>query len=173
MFVKKCEICGNMFDATNGNAKYCSDKCRTEGTYNKRQEWISKSGYYEKQRHKAELRRLKVTEEQLRERKKREKQDRYNAKRRQEYAISKRLSKLQERADAGDITAKFQIAIRTMSPTSVEYWNALKEYELAFCKEHGFTSRRVVNDISIHDDYFEIKVVESILERGRIVSSTY
>ncbi len=170
--IKKCEICGNTFEGNNGKAKYCSDKCRAIGTNQRRQEWITRTGYYEKQNEKQRLKRAGITAEQLKERKAQEQRERKNAKRRQSYAITKREEKLSAKANAGDTIAGLSLAMRKYSTVDFEYWQALKEYELSFCAEHGFKCSRTVNGISIHDDDFAFKVAQSVQECGRIISQS-
>ncbi|MEM5568227.1 hypothetical protein AAF695_05625 [Aerococcus viridans] len=45
--IKQCTICGNDFEATTNNAKYCSDACKKKGRKLSQREWrANHKGYF-------------------------------------------------------------------------------------------------------------------------------
>lgn len=79
-----------------------------------------------------------------------------------------RSDDLKKRAKNGDPLARMRLA----KPNSLEYWKAYQQYERAGYNRSGrFVS--LINDISILEENFAEKVVESIKENryisGRLV----
>lgn len=162
---KICPICGQEFTAKNGNTKYCSNQCRVEGARLARKKWEDRTGYKEARR---EQMRAYRAGEAVKRAKKREAEDR---KRRKEaerkHAQAKALyrERLQEKAAAGDPHARMFLH----NKLEVEYWQAYKDYELAFT---GGYSSRTVNGVSVYDANFAEEVVETIKNTGVIIAQS-
>lgn len=73
---------------------------------------------------------------------------------------------LEEKAKNGDPSARMRLA----KPNSKEYWEAYQQYEIDYYYKWNTKSIRVVNEISIFDDDFVAKVLESIEVEGKIYS---
>src|SRR5699024_4105989 len=112
MIIKRlnCSICDGEFTTTARNAKYCSEECRQEVTYQQRKEWENKNNYKEKQRETMREYRNVITEEQnhvdLEARKRKEKE----RKKETEQRINERQAELMARVIAGDPLARMHVA---------------------------------------------------------------
>lgn len=73
---------------------------------------------------------------------------------------------LEEKAKNGDPSARMRLA----KPNSKEYWEAYQESEIDYYNKWNTKSIRVINEISIFDDDFVAKVLESIEVEKKIYS---
>lgn len=62
--------------------------------------------------------------------------------------------------------------MKLAKPNSKEYWEAYQQYESEKSKSSEYEAIRIVNDISILEEDFAVKVLESIEEAGRIYVRT-
>ena len=171
MFVKKCAVCGAEFETGKGNTKYCSDACRTAAAKEKRAEWEKKTDYRTKQRRAMELYRAKITEEEDRARRKKERDKRAAQKRKQTKEINARRTAREDAAARGDYLAQMEIAREKYGNTNnFDYWRAFKLYEISFAASWGRESKRTVNGVSVYEEDFEARVMEELTRTGRIVS---
>lgn len=159
-----CTICTNSFETSHPRSKYCSDKCRQIGQANKRKKWEEETGYKEKQRIQKATIRKKIresesVEELERLRLKKEEIDQLHAER-----IKNKKVEIEEKAKNGDPVARMNLA----KPNSKEYWEAYQESEIDYYNKWNTKSIRVINEISVFDDDFVAKVLESIIVEGRI-----
>lgn len=171
MIIKRlnCSICHVEFTTTSRNAKYCSEECRQEGTYQQRKEWESKTNYKEKQREamqqyrkeKTEIKNVINIEERNRKDKERKKET--------EKRINERQAELMDRVKAGDPLARMTVA----KPQSIEYWEAYQDYAINYAESSGEDSRRIVNGISVHEPDFAEKVILTIEELGHVKTELY
>lgn len=150
--IKTCLICNKEFETNYPNKKYCSKECsrkaiREADRLRKKKEWqiIKKKQSAEE----VERRRQKKAEidKRAEERQKEEKED-----------LKKRLLE-------GDPKA----IMETTNHFDLEYWEAYKESFIQDYYNKNYT--RYINDISIYDDGFPIKVIDSIKEQGSIYSN--
>jgi len=149
--IKVCEICNKEFETIYPNKKYCSKECSREAAReadrlrkHREREIIRKKQKAEE----VERRRLKKIEIDIRtEEIQREKQA----------DLEKRLEERDPKAIM-EITNHFDL----------EYWEAYKE---EFMQEYYNKNYiRYVNDISVYDEEFPKKVIDSIKERRSIYS---
>lgn len=71
-----------------------------------------------------------------------------------------------EKIKQGDPLARMKLA----KPNSKEYWEAYQQYEIEYYNKWNTKSIRVINEISIFDDDFVAKVLESIEVEKKIYS---
>jgi hypothetical protein len=149
--IKVCGICNKEFETNYPNKKYCSKECSREAIreadrLRKRKEWdIKRKKQSDEERERIRLKREKI-EKDAQER------------------ARERQSDLKKRLKEGDPRARMEVA----KPNSFEYWEAYRQEFLE--DEHNKTYIRYVNDISVYDDDFASRVVESIKELGYISS---
>ncbi|MFL2072007.1 hypothetical protein ACEN32_06850 [Marinilactibacillus psychrotolerans] len=161
----KCTVCSNHFETEKPNNKYCSDECRKQGRRNKRKKWEQETNYAEKQRTEKALKRQRDKEVQTAEkleriRLKKAEAERKNAERKE---ISRK--ELIEKIKQGDPLARMKLA----KPNSKEYWEAYQQYELEQVRSQP-KQTVLVNGISIYEDNFSEKVIDSIAVTGKILS---
>lgn len=175
MYVKKCAHCGAEFEAGKGNQKYCGIDCRIAAQKILRADWEEKTNYLEKRRHANELKRQRITEEQYQERQKQRKKDQANRKRQLTRKRNKEQQELEKQAGAGDLRAVMRIACENMSKignnTSAEYWLYYKQFVTANAEINGMISGIMVNGVSLYDDNFEQRVVDTIQQTGKIIAT--
>lgn len=159
-----CTICGNTFYSESGNAKFCSDECRLEGSKIARRAWEERTGYKDKQR---ELMREKRKKERI-DNIKQNKIDLTERKKERSESESKRIEQLQNAAAAGDPLSRMMLAKRY----SKEFWDAYRDYEIQNMKCQKKIKDVTVNDISVYDDDFVTRVVASIEEHKIILIET-
>lgn len=149
--LKRCPVCDIEFESNNLSQKYCSEECRLARVREKdrlrkykEREVIKKKQTAEE----VERRRLNKVETDIRTE---------EIAREREADLKKRLKKRDPKAIM-EITNHFDL----------EYWEACKEIFMQDYYNKNYT--QYVNDISIYDDNFSNKVIDSIKERGRIYS---
>lgn len=162
MCLKVCDYCGKEFDAPRGNYHYCSDGCREKAKAKIRANWEKEYDYTRKQRDIQRVKRSQIREERIQNAEVRRLKKSEEIK---QAAIQNRIQ-LQEKADAGD---DLSIMLLCGGNTSLEYWRAYQRYEL----EHYNRRDRIVNEISIRENDFAEKVVESIRKTGVIKTCLY
>ena len=169
MFIRKCDICGADFEAHNGNAKYCSEACRKEGKKAARQEWVIRTNYNEKKRHAMELYRAKITEEEYQKQRKKEKNRRAALKRKQTIERNRQEKELQDKAAAGDPSARMTLAQR--SGNDLEYWAAYRDSCIEYDNQESHRlGEQTVNGISVYESNFPERVIEAIKRDKRTVT---
>lgn len=160
----KCTVCSNHFVTEKPNNKYCSEECRKLGRKNKRKKWEQETNYAEKQRTEKAIKRqrdkeVRSAKEIERLRLKKEEINQLHAER-----IKSEKVELEKKAKNGDPSARMKLA----KPNSKEYLEAYQQYEIDYYYKWNTKSIRVINEISIFDDDFVAKVLESIEVEGRI-----
>ncbi len=174
-----CAICGNTFQSTAPNAKYCSQACKLKGHNESRRKWEIKSGYHEKQRKKMQEYREQQAAEAKAAEEKAKRNRSINKKRQDTRRKNMLIEKLTLQAEQGDeierSLAKKQLALYLHGNTSVEYWEAWKEYQEQYNKQNNLDNVLVtVNSIALSDPNFAISVSISIEELGSIkIESTF
>lgn len=78
--------------------------------------------------------------------------------------IKNKKVEIEEKAKNGDPVARMNLA----KPNSKEYWEAYQQSEIDYYNKWNTKSIRVINEISVFDDDFVAKVLESIIVEGRI-----
>ncbi|MBT2731649.1 hypothetical protein [Carnobacterium sp. ISL-102] len=167
IMILNCTVCNQSYETIFPNKKYCSDVCAKHGRKNKRKEWEKDTNYNEKQRldkmaKRHQIKEVKTAEEIERLRLKKSEIDQKHAER-----IKNQQIELEEMAKSGDPSARMRLA----KPNSLEYWKAYQQSE---SEQYNQNKRflRLINDISVLDEYFAEKVVESIKEKGYIRGHT-
>lgn len=160
MIDKVCPICGRSFTAGRGNIKYCSVACRKAGRGETRKEWELRTDYKKKQRDAAERRRKEQAEAARKalEEEKAARLERWIEEEKRE------LQELIKRAGAGDLHALAELARH--DGRELDYWRYFKQYEIKEQEEAGFYSNLEVNGISVYEDDFPERVLESIAATG-------
>lgn len=147
--LKVCEICGEEFETIYPNKKYCTIICSAEAEreanrLRKRKVRGQVKEYYntkEQGKSKIELMQKEIAE-----------------------SLERQHIENEEQARQGNPKAIMKIH----SMHDVEYWEAYKE---SFMQDYYSKDYiRYVNDISVYDDDFSNKVIDSIKERGSIYS---
>lgn len=175
----KCVICGNMFESAAHNAKYCSVDCQVKGRDQRRKKWEISTNYHEKQRQKMQAYRDKQAAETKAAEEKAKRNRSINKKRQDTRRKNMLIEKLTLQAEQGDeierSLAKKQLALYLHGNTSVEYWEAWKEYQEQYNKQNNLDNVLVtVNSIALSDPNFAISVSISIEELGSIkIESTF
>ena len=153
---RTCEYCGKVFNGTK-NRRYCSDECAVLGAKRKREIYLkSHPERLEKQReyNRAHRQKLKEAEAAI--------DQKHVDDIRLSISIDDSVNDLKEKAEAGDMDARCRMEILQNGKTSLSYWTAYKEKELPLCEQgHNI---RLVNGISVYDDLFAEKVIDSISE---------
>lgn len=162
--ILNCVVCNQSYETNFPNKKYCSDICAKRGRINKRKQWEKDTNYNEKQRldklvKRQQEKEVRTAEETERLRLKKEEIDHKNAER-----IKNEKVELEEKAKNGDPIARMNLA----KPNSKEYWEAYKQSEIDYYNKWNTKSISVINEISVFDDDFVAKVLESIKVEGRI-----
>lgn len=146
--------------------KYCSDHCRGEGARLKREKWEEETDYNERQRKRMAAQRRNEREDSQRvttsEHRKNLKKQALEARQLQK----EKRNKLEKLAEQGDSLAMMQIS----KPNSFEYWEAYRAYELKTMTDYTNSGVRFINEISVLDNDFTEKVMESIKQQ-RIIRS--
>lgn len=160
----KCAICGQEFESSSGNSKYCSMDCRQAGRYRKRKEWEERTDYKEKQR-------IAVAEYRAEQEKKAEKEAKAADRRRkcaETRARHKRereeIEELEKKAKKGDRLAKLRLAM--YKGDILEYWKQYRDIIIEEDERLGKVSKATIGGISAYDDAFEYKVLELIKEQA-------
>lgn len=149
--IKVCGICNKEFETNYPNKKYCSNKCSKEAIreadrLRKRREWdIKRKKQSAEERERIRLKREKI-EKEAQERAKEQQVD-----------LEKRLEERDPKA-----------IMETTNHFDLEYWEAYKEDFMQDYYNKDYI--RYVNEISVYDDDFPNKVIDSIKERGSIYS---
>lgn len=172
MYIKKCAHCGREFEAGKGNQKYCGIDCRIAAQKILRADWEEKTNYLEKRRHANELKRQRITEEQYQERQKQRKKEQKKRLKQLQQTREREQQELKEQAAAGDPWAILHIIYTDMlkaSNTSIEYWQLYKQYQILYAEQFNCISNTIVNEISIFDDNFDQRVIETIQQTGKII----
>ncbi|MEK4948358.1 hypothetical protein [Carnobacterium sp. FSL W8-0810] len=162
--ILNCAVCNQSYETIFPNKKYCSDVCAKRGRINKRKQWEKDTNYNEKQRldklvKRQQEKEVRTAEETERLRLKKEEIDHKNAER-----IKNEKVELELKAKNGDPEARMSLA----KPNSKEYWEAYQESEIDYYNKWNTKSISVINEISVFDDDFVAKVLESIEVEGRI-----
>lgn len=162
--ILNCAVCNQSYETIFPNKKYCSDICAKRGRINKRKQWEKDTNYNEKQRidklvKRQQEKEVRTAEETERLRLKKEEIDQLHAER-----IKNKKVELEEQAKKGDPVARMNLA----KPNSKEYWEAYQESEIDYYNKWNTKSISVINEISVFDDDFVAKVLESIIVEGRI-----
>lgn len=162
--ILNCAVCNQSYETIFPNKKYCSDICAKRGRINKRKQWEKDTNYNEKQRidklvKRQQEKEVRTAEETERLRLKKEEIDHKNAER-----IKNEKVELEIKAKNGNPVARMNLA----KPNSKEYWEAYQESEIDYYNKWNTKSIRVINEISVFDDDFVAKVLESIKVEGRI-----
>ncbi|MDU5081996.1 hypothetical protein [uncultured Tissierella sp.] len=149
--IKTCQICHKEFETTYPNKKYCSKECNREA--------IREADRLRKRKEREIIKKKRTAEEVERRRQKKAEID----KRTEEIAREKKAD-LEKRLKKRDPKAIMEIT----NHFDIEYWEAYKE---DFMQDH-FNKNYIqyVNDISVYDDDFPNKVIDSIKEKGSICS---
>lgn len=160
MQTKICEYCGKRFEGTK-NQRYCSDECAVLGAKRKRELYLkTHPERLEKQREYNRARRQRLQEVEA------EINNSYVDSFTDTFSIDDSIEELKSKAEAGDLSARCRMEILVHGKLSLPYWTAYKEAELSSC-ERSHTVR-LVNGISVFDDLFAEKVIDSITELGFI-----
>lgn len=162
--ILNCTVCNQSYETIFPNKKYCSDICAKRGRIDKRKQWEKDTNYNEKQRldklvKRQQEKEVRTAEETERLRLKKEEIDHKNAER-----IKNEKVELEIKAKNGDPEARMNLA----KPNSKEYWEAYRESEIDYYNKWNTKSISVINEISVFDDDFVEKVLESIEVEGRI-----
>ena len=163
-----CVICGKQFEARAANSKYCSIGCRRKGKYQRRKDWEDRSGYREKQRKKMQEYREKAAAEALEEREATARQEAADRKQKETQRRNQEREELIQKAEQGDAFSRMMLAAEKAGKTSLEYWDAYKDYEMQSAARLGKISTTSVNGISVHDPDFGLAVSISVVELGHI-----
>lgn len=165
--VIKCSLCGKKITTDKPRIKYC-DECRAEARTITRDKWRKRTNYNEKQRKNIQEKRARELEEFL-GRTRAQKEAERRAKELEDQERKKQNRKeLLAAAKRGDAFANMQLSKGFEDPN---YWKWYKKEEQADIKRsEGVLRDSIVNGISIYDQDFEQKVIESIAEEGRIFS---
>ena len=161
---KKCLVCGKEFTPSKPNAKWCSAACRKVGQRQTRKVWEHRTGYSEKKKLEARERRAMAAAVRL----EKETEAREVVEERFRIHAEQMREKLERKAAAGDPASVMMIE-KENGYTS-EYWKAYQKREIEFSELSGRTSTRTVNGISVYEDDFPDRVLESIKETGHIIS---
>lgn len=159
-----CTICNQSFESKHSNNKYCSDECRNQGRKNRRKNWETETNYKEKQRINKTVQRQKKKEVRTAEELERIRLKKAEIKQRTDKQRDQRNNELEIKAKNGDPEARMSLA----KPNSKEYWEAYQESEIDYYNKWNTKSISVINEISVFDDDFVAKVLESIEVEGRI-----
>jgi len=160
-----CTVCNQSFETDHSNNKYCSDECRKQGRKNKRKNWETETNYNEKQRINKTVQRQQKKEVKTVEEIERIRLKEAEINQRTVENHEQRINDLDKNAKNGEPLARMRLA----KPNSKEYWEAYQQYEMEQCKGSNRTIR-LVNEISIFEEDFAGKVLESIEVEGRIYS---
>lgn len=157
--IKYCTICGAEFTAHIGNAKFCSDSCRKEGTKQRRKAWEEKTGFKDKHRKQMQEKRKEKAAAVREEMDLRKVFENKELMEQREAQRQERLADLKKRAKKGDSLARMSLALYENGLYSVEYWQAYADYEIEIAESFGVKSSCFVNDISVYDEEFALKVL--------------
>ncbi len=165
--VLKCPLCGQKFATDKPRAKYC-DNCRKEGNKLVKEAWRKRTNYEQKQvlaRREKRAQDLEIITGITRamkeaEQRKREKED-------QERKKQNRKELLAD-AKKGDPYANMELSQGFEDPN---YWKWFQLEELENIKDSTTIRDCNVNGISVFDEDFIEKVIQSIPEEGRIFST--
>lgn len=149
--VKTCLICNKEYETPYPNKKYCSTDCSREA--------IRQADRLRKRNERKIKRDKRTAEEVERRRLKRAEIEEDSQKRARE-----KQADLEKRLEERDPKAIMEIT----NHFDLEYWEAYKE---EFMQEYYNKNYiRYVNDISVYDEEFPKKVIDSIKERRSIYS---
>lgn len=149
--IKVCEVCKKEYETNYPNKKYCSKECSREAAreadrIRKKREWdLKKKKQSAEEMERRRLKKLEIDKE-AEERQKEIKAD-----------LEKRLEERDPEA-----------IMKVNNNSSLEYWEAYKENFIQDYYNKNYI--RYINDISIYDDDFSNKVIDSIKELGYISS---
>lgn len=149
--LKRCPVCETEFKSNNLNQKYCSKVCRLER--------VRERDRIRKRKERQEAREIQTAEDEKQRRIKLEQRQKEHEKIQQKRAIE-----LNEKVAAGDPLAKMS----TAKLQSLEYWEAYQDYHVEYAERWNRESRRIVNDVSVHDPGFAEKVIMAIEELGHV-----
>lgn len=149
--LKTCEICHSEFETNNPLKKYCSELCSKEA---------SRHADKLRKRNERKIKRDKQTAEEVERRRLKRAEIEEDA---QERARQSQAD-LEKRLKARDPKAIMEIT----NHSDLEYWEAYKENFMQDYYNKDYI--RYINDISVYDDDFPSKVINSIKEKGSIYS---
>lgn len=145
--IKTCKLCSKEFETPYPNKVYCSKECYSESaSRRKRKEREITKKRQTKEAIEARRQKKAEIDKRAEERQKEEKED-----------LKKRLLE-------GDPKA----IMKVNNNSSLEYWEAYKEEFMQ--DKYNKNYIRYVNDISVYDEEFPNKVIDSIKELGYISS---
>ena len=152
-YKKICPICGAHFETNNDQTVYCGHSCKAEAKRARDREY---------QRNKRE--RASESRRQYREE--------YERARLSEIAERDRKSKedFERRCSEGDVHALLIREKTLHGNSSRRYWELFAQCTIDVAERSGTVSRVAVNGHSVYEDDFADAVLESIKERGQIVT---
>ena len=152
-YKKICPICGAHFETNNDQTVYCGHSCKAEAKRARDREY---------QRNKRE--RASESRRQYREE--------YERARLSEIAERDRKSKedFERRCAEGDVRALLIREKAQHGNSTRRYWELFAQCVIDDAERIGTVSRVVVNGHSVYEDDFADAVLESIKERGQIVT---
>ena len=168
MALRKCVVCGKLFEVPKGNAKYCSQACRAIGTEQKRKEWESKTDYVAKQRERTARYREKRNAELALEAEQQLKKESAERKRLERKEAAKKRRQSQRKLAAGDPLTTMIHALQEGDKRL--YLKAFQEYELSALQAEN-KPKRAVNGISVNDPDFVENAYRAVTESGIIYIS--
>ena len=166
--IKICTICGREFSTHVNSAKFCSDACRAAGKKQTREAWERKTGFKEKQRKTMQEYRKKLYAENTERKSVKNESFLQELEELRKQREAERLSDLKRKAKKGDKLACMMIALKQHGLFSMEYWQAYADYEKELAESCGRYASSFVNDISVNDEEFALKVVVTLQELGHI-----
>ena len=149
---KICPICGAHFETNNDQTIYCGHFCKAEAKRARDREYqrIKREQESESRRqYREEYERARLSE--LAEREKKLKAD------------------FERRCAEGDPHALMLREKGQNGTLSRRYWELFAECSIEEAEAAGETSRTTVNGVSVYDDDFAGRVLESIKDRGQII----
>ncbi len=160
MALKKCVVCGKLFEVEKGNAKYCSQACRDIGTAQKRKQWETRTDYAAKQRERTALYREKLNAERLQAAEQKRIEDAVNQQQAEETAAAEREAQFQKRIAAGDPLA---VMIQAQQKGDLrQYLKAFQQYELSAYRG-GNTAEKAVNGVCVTDPDFVESAYDAVM----------
>lgn len=152
--VKICPVCGQIFDAEHPASKYCSARCKKEGSRAARRKWEEKTHY-----------RAAVKEKRKREQARQKRIDQEAARMAQKSRESDTIP-----PEIARLSDKLDVLEEIGGNSTPEYWDAFKEYEQATAAEEGRESTMTVNGVRVNDPDFTRLVLKSLKSINFIVT---
>jgi len=150
-----CPICGKSFTAHRVLNRYCSEECR-------------QNARREQDRNRKKEIRIQRSEQRNAERKEADR------KRAEQLEVRSRQVKedFARRCESGDPAALKLREKGTNGNSTLKYWELFAKAEIQAAEDSGEVSRTIVNGISVYEDGFAEKVMQSIKESGCIYTRT-